>query len=151
MKFLAFVTLFLASNAFSETLDINLRAIDSVKINCPTGLELEMKNNIGQCVCPAGTWSHYDGEELKCDSLCKIQVGMVGGEIENYCDQGGCWDHNTERYKAVTLWKNDRKILFQERIYSPRQSEVDMLVAEAMTIARTQCDKIIYQDKEVKF
>lgn len=152
MKFLALVTLFLTFNAFSKTLDINLKAVDSVKINCPAGLQLEMKDNMGKCVCPAGKWGRLEGQELKCDSLCEIKIVEEEFKIYDNCDQ--CWNGDNvigvETQKIIKLIKNGDQILYSDRVYSPRQSELEMLIAEATARSEGQCDVVVYKGKVIK-
>lgn len=152
MKFLAFVTLFLAFDTFSKPLDINLKAVDSVKITCPEGLVLVVAANTAKCACPSGTWAHFDDEDLMCGSLCEIKIVTEEVTIYDECDQCLSGDRvvGIEKHKVLKLVKNLDKTLYRDRLYSPRQSEVDMLFREAISVAEKQCDKTIYNGKEVK-
>jgi hypothetical protein len=149
MKLLAFLTLFVTSYAYSQSASIALTARKSLSVTCPIGNVLELTGNVLKCVCPKDTFAHLEGDQLKCDSLCEIKEEVVQ-EVQEGCDQGGCYTYSKTSKKVLTVKNKTGKLLYQEQIYSPRASEFEALLNEALTVAKRECFQAIYKDNFIK-
>jgi hypothetical protein len=145
MKFLSVVLLFGSLNAFADVREVRLSVKDSLQVTCQKGTVLEVSGSILKCVCPKFTFGTMVGGELKCESVCEVESEDVETP-DTACDQGGCFPVRSESYKAVTVTKAGT-IISRERIYSPRASELSMLLDEAMILAKKECSRVIYKGK----
>lgn len=139
-------------NAFSEVKTINLSPVNSLVINCSKGLELEVQNYTVKCVCPKGMSAHFEGEVLKCEVTCEIKEEHIEYVEEIYADQTAeVIGKNVVSYDALVLRDlRGGKVLFSEKIYSPRKVEMDYLLNEAINASANSCQKVVYKGKVIK-
>jgi hypothetical protein len=142
MKFLSVVIVFFTFSAIAQTRKIALKANETLSIVCTQGNIVEVKDNVVKCGCPVGLYSHVEGDVMTCETLCFIKTEMIEEKFEN-CDQGGCYPYGIEKYRTLTLRKGTGEILYQERIWSPRKRELEMLLSEAKAVAEKGCFKTI--------
>lgn len=149
MKKLLLIGLFLSFSAFSETKKVHLSPADSLNVTCDKGNVLKQDGDNFKCGCGENEYPVLNGKKLSCEVLCEIKVDKTPSS-EEICDQGGCFTYSRESRNVLVLIRYskvyDRK-LYEEIIYSPRESELQMLVDEAKKVAIDQCYQVVYKGK----
>ncbi|MBY0414357.1 MAG: hypothetical protein K2Q18_09335, partial [Bdellovibrionales bacterium] len=144
-QLLILFTMTVSTSVFAEVKTINLSPINTLVVTCPKGNELEVQNNTIKCACPKGTSPRFEGEVLKCDITCEIKEEHFEYTEEIYADQTAeVVGKNLISYDALVLRDLRGKILFSEKIYSPRKVELDFLFNEAVAASRSSCQRLIY-------
>jgi hypothetical protein len=141
---------------FASDYQISLKAKEKLKISCPSGNIIKISENKHEitCGCPKNSVEEFNGEELTCGVLCELKIEKrpeYDYSDEPSCDQGGCGGYSggyeprvSGYYKVLSLYNlTSKKRIYDETIYSPRQSELDMLLNEANELASKKCSKVI--------
>lgn len=150
-KLLLLAAMTFSMNAFSGVKTLNLSPMDTLTVTCSKGLELEINKNSLKCVCPKNSIAHFEGENLKCDVACEIKQEHVEYTEEVYADQSAeVIGTNFVSYDAIVLRDFSGKILFIDKIYSPRKVELDFLLDAAVKAAGETCKKILYKGNEIQ-
>lgn len=122
---------------------------EKLVIKCPDVAKLQSKGEGLFCICPRGM--KLDSMFGKCTETCSLKIHQVKGyyHYQDNCDQGGCHDETriyVEGFRVVRLTIGE-DIVFQERVYSPRDSEVEMLMSQARSVAKQsgKCSELMGQ------
>lgn len=124
MKLLAFTLILISTSAYPDIMTIRLKASETLNVGCPSGTSLEVNEFNAKCSCPQGEYTNRLEDEIRCESLCVIE-------------------EKANPYPTIVVNKRG-KILYSERVYSPRKSEYDMLLNEAKEVAAKNCFKTSY-------